>query len=305
MENLPKNVSFEEYDENWIENAWGKGSIKEFINNLGNELRPRVKTSLEIANLTPEMRILDIGCGRGEVVFYAARQGLEAVGVDYSTSVLKIANEVKKRLPSELQQLITFHLGDAKKLPFPENYFDRIFMLDLVEHLHDWELNELFAVCHKLLKPDGLLVIHTLPNKWIYDYTYRFLRLFLWNLPKEPRNENEKKIHINEQTIIHLKKLLTQNNFYSRVSLLEGLTAQAEWYRNTIFEDKRDLVYKLLRNPMIKIGLKLLGFSPLKLLFFDDIYALVGTTPEALKKVNNFKEGIVEKLVFTLTKSGN
>ena len=45
--------------------------------------------------------------------------------------------------------------ADAKRLPFPTAYFDRVLMFDVVEHLFPWELGQSLAEIRRVLKPGG------------------------------------------------------------------------------------------------------------------------------------------------------
>ena len=93
-----------------------------------------------------------MGCGRGEIVLHCARQGMQAVGVDYSTEAIAVAEKAKGTHTSAEQKRMQFICNDVENIEFTEP-FDRIFMLDVVEHLYDWELAKLFAICSGLLKP--------------------------------------------------------------------------------------------------------------------------------------------------------
>jgi cyclopropane fatty-acyl-phospholipid synthase-like methyltransferase len=81
---------------------------------------------------SPGMRVLDVGCGRGEILRHCMRLGVEAHGMDYAVAAAKMSRDVVSAevdraaaageslasLPGVLQ-------ADAKILPFPSNYFDR------------------------------------------------------------------------------------------------------------------------------------------------------------------------------------
>lgn len=264
-----------EYDNEWIRDTWGWDTPEEFIRAQGRNLRPRVKYCLEIADIQPGMRILDIGCGRGEVVLHCARQGIYAVGVDYSKEVLSIAQAALDTHTTEEQSFMKFICDDVKNI-VSEGPFDRIFMLDLVEHLHDWELNELLQHCRKLLKPDGQIIIHTLPNRWLYEITYRrILRLVMPWLPSDPRSEKEKSIHINEMSITHLNRLLNANGFDCRIWLHDMIINQAKWHAQKHLQDRREGLYKLMRNPLVAAIFRFLNKTPLRLLLTNDIFAVV------------------------------
>lgn len=167
MHSKCKIVDAGQYDSTWIKETWGWDTAEEFIRSQGRNIRPRVRYCLKLAALRPGMRILDVGCGRGEVVLYCARHGMYAVGVDYSKDAISIAEQAKATHKADEQKRMKFVCDDVKNIKGES--FDRIFMLDLVEHLYDWELDQLFQVCKSLLRPTGEIIIHTLPNRWVYE----------------------------------------------------------------------------------------------------------------------------------------
>src|SRR5205807_2624150 len=80
------------------------------------------------------MRVLDVGSGRGEVVFNAAKSGATAVGIDYASAALSLARGMLGQHP-EIRDRVLFLHGDARCMPLVSASFDRAFMLDVVEHL--------------------------------------------------------------------------------------------------------------------------------------------------------------------------
>jgi len=291
------NIKESVYNNDWIQSAWGD-STREFILNPAANIRPRVQKAIELAELSHGMNILDIGCGRGEVVFHCAKSGCSATGIDFSQNVLDVAEQALTHADKEVKERATFIRGDVNKVDFVEKSFDRIFMLDLVEHLYDDQLEELYQTSRKLLKDDGLLVIHTLPNRWIYK-TYSVARIFLPWLDKDPRNEYEKKIHINEQSCVSVARLLQECGFNNSVRIEDGFLAQAEWYKDMVFGDKRDKIYAFLRKPVVKMLFKIAGATPLRLLFMNDIYAVGAKSPQALKQIT-FRNGLYEAIISKL-----
>ena len=267
-------VPSSEYDHEWLLQTWGWDSPENFVITRGMNLRPRILASVEIADLRPGMRILDIGCGRGEVVLHCGRLGISGVGVDYSEQAISLAEKAKARHSPLERQLMNFICSDIRDLGV-ETFFDRIFLLDLVEHLHDWELSELLRTCFGLLKNDGALIIHTLPNKWIYDITYgQVLRFFMPQLPANPRTQKEMAIHVNEMTITHLARILKAAGYESRVWLQDMIVEQARWHQRQPLCDHRSKIYKFLGAPLFGSFFKLLTRTPLRLLICNDIFAV-------------------------------
>ena len=182
-----ESVSASEYDEGWLENAWGEKANQALLSGAPIVARPRVARAVALADFCTQGKLLDIACGRGEFVALAAYAGMEAFGVDYSEDALAFAERVKRahetRLPAggriELKQ------GDATALPFGDDTFDRVTMLDIIEHLTPAQLAIMLGEVRRVLKPDGVAVIHTLPNRWVYDVTFPLLHRVSRRFPRD------------------------------------------------------------------------------------------------------------------------
>ena len=276
------------YSSDWVKSAWGDADTRALLEGRPIIPRPRVQRALEISNLKPGLRLLDIACGRGEIVALASEQGLDAIGMDYAAEPMRIASLMAEQR-SGASGVIRLLRGDATALPFKEGSFDRITMLDIVEHLHPAELSSMFREVRRVLKPDGFATVHTLPNRWQYEIAYPTARFFMPHLPANPRNAYEKLIHVNEQDIVGLSSTLSEAGFSSRIWLEQQLVAQARWnHGNTTFGDHRDPLYAMLSGPLGKV-VEILSRSPLKLLLCNDIYALLwhasGSRPGSLPEM--------------------
>ena len=92
--------------------------------------------------------------------------------------------------------------------------WNKIVMADVVEHIEQPILEKLFRKIADILTEDGVLVIHTAPNKDYYSHIYpqkrekaKELGIFL---PKNPRSYYEDEMHINEQSPRSLRETLKQ-----------------------------------------------------------------------------------------------
>ena len=108
-----------------------------FLESEGAHLSRRLRDAFALADVRPGMRVLDVGCGRGEILRHCMRLGIEAHGMDYAAVATQMTRDV---IAAEIQHSdATAHPGvcqaDAKTLPFPSDYFDRVLMFDVVEHL--------------------------------------------------------------------------------------------------------------------------------------------------------------------------
>jgi len=160
-----------------------------------------------LADVQVGERVLDIGCGRGELSYAMAKSGADVLGIDYSDKAIEIAKKnFQGRLANLNYQKMDFFKLDKGIL------FDKIVASDLVEHI-DAELLEKFMenIANRLSK-DGKFILHTYPNKYIYSYKYKRDRLKAKEiglyLPENPRSFYESLMHINEQKPSGLKKLL-------------------------------------------------------------------------------------------------
>ena len=197
-----------------------------FIESEGQHLSRRLHDAFAVANVEPGMRLLDVGCGRGEILRHCMQLGVEAYGMDYAEAATAMTREV-----IAAQQLTGVKAGvcrsDAKKLPFPTGYFDRVLMFDVVEHLYPWELHEAMLEVRRVLKDDGRFIIHTAPNRWYDKYAYPWVRRFRTLLgqgdkyPVDPRaiTPVNQHVHVNEQDMRSMARALQDAGFKSNVWL--------------------------------------------------------------------------------------
>lgn len=209
--------------------------FQEFKKSWGNILEPRFLKIVPCLRFRPGMRVLDIGCGRGELSLYGAKKKALVIGIDYSPEAVKLAKLAKAKQPKAVQRRIKFKLMDVKDMDFPKSYFDMVLLIDVVEHLYPEEVDIVFRKISFSLKKRGMLVIHTAPNRWFYDYTYPFYcypvsttLIFLWRLitgksypnlqpPKQVRTKSHLVMHINEQTYFSLRRFFKRHNFSGKI----------------------------------------------------------------------------------------
>jgi len=128
-------------------------------------------------NQNKHAKILDVGCGRGELVFMLATLGFSVDGIDYSQDAITLTTRAYEIIPDEIKKRVMVTYLNAKEMSF-ENKYDVIIMEDFVEHLYDWELIKVFENAYRALKVDGRLIIFTKPNKNWIRYAYPIKRFF-------------------------------------------------------------------------------------------------------------------------------
>jgi cyclopropane fatty-acyl-phospholipid synthase-like methyltransferase len=199
---------------------------QEFLDTEGVQLSRRLNQAFEIANVTAGMRVLDIGCGRGEILLHCARRGADAYGIDYAKAAVRLTRHLADNF--EDAGKVEVCQADAKLLPFASGYFDRVFMFDIVEHLYPWELHRALLEARRVLDPEGYLIVHTAPNRWYDRFAYpvvRFMRRLMGQgarYPQDPRALNvmvNTQVHVNEQDMLSLRRTLKRAGFQGRVWL--------------------------------------------------------------------------------------
>ena len=167
------------------------------------EIPTRLRLALSYGQLGEGMNVLDIGCGRGELAIGCAELGCSVSGVDYSFEALTLAEEfTSSSFKRKIQERIRLQQMNAKQLAFAPRTFDRVFLIDVVEHLYPEELERVFREVKRVIKPGGRVIVHTAPNAWLIRPIY-FIAGLLFGWRKHP-------YHVNEQSYFSLRSNLRQ-----------------------------------------------------------------------------------------------
>lgn len=210
----PPAVDPDEYDEHYYLNCCG--GYEAFAPSGGQKFAGMYPGALAKAGFRAGEVVVDVGTGRGELLAVAVQQGAaRAVGVEYAEAAVALARKtIEMHGVGERAEVV---LADARSLPVDDDYADLVTMLDVVEHLTPGELTRSLAEIKRILRPGGRLFIHTFPTRTIYSVTYRALRLSspgrIRRWPADPRNDYERRMHVNEQTRRGLRRTLRQAGF--------------------------------------------------------------------------------------------
>ena len=118
------------------------------------------------------MRVLDLGCGWGEALQFAAeRYGVSGVGVTVSEQQVGFARELCRGLPIDIR------LQDYRKVT---DHFDRVFSIGMFEHVGVANYRRYFELARSCLADDGLFLLHTIgsvesvrtTDPWIGKYIF-------------------------------------------------------------------------------------------------------------------------------------
>ena len=103
-------------------------------------------------------RVLDIGCGWGGMALYLHQVAkVDVLGITLSEEQLKVARRRAK--DAGVSDHVRFELIDYRMV---DDQFDRIVSVGMFEHVGLAHYDEFFAKCRALLKPDGVMLLHTI-----------------------------------------------------------------------------------------------------------------------------------------------
>ncbi len=162
----------------------------------GKEQRGNLRTNLEFLTetnlLKPNVRILEIGCGIGSIVFELNKEGYDITGTDISGEAITYG--LKKYGDIKLQ------VQPAEHLQFEDQTFDVVLSFDLFEHIAriDRHISEVYRV----LRKNGFYLFQT-PNKYsnmIFETLYH--KSLIW-----------RRAHPSLHTPGRLKRRLSKHGF--------------------------------------------------------------------------------------------
>ena len=144
--NTPKDANRGAYDTSRIE-------YLDKIRNLFGEYKTN---SYKFLGVAKEHSILDVGCGNGDDIAFINSMlggGPKLFGIDSDTNaILEASHRYKENTPNAI-----FQVGQVYELPFPNNFFHRVFSERLFQHLDDphLALSEMLRVT----RPNGIVAV--------------------------------------------------------------------------------------------------------------------------------------------------
>ncbi len=121
-------------------------------------------------------RVLEVGCGWGGMAFEIAKQkSCEVKGISLSKNQINYCKKKAKELGLDNQ--VSFELADYREI---KGQYDRIYSVGMFEHVGKKFYKAFFESMNKLLKSDGIFLLHTIgvvdkpspPNKFINKYIF-------------------------------------------------------------------------------------------------------------------------------------
>ncbi|MCP4227734.1 MAG: methyltransferase domain-containing protein [Actinomycetia bacterium] len=124
---------------------------------------------LDQLDLTPDLSVLDVGCGIGGAArFCASTYGTTVTGVDLTPGFIEVAKQLTGWVG--LEDKVSFQLVNAAELPFKKKTFDAAYLLHVGMNVAD--KTGLFASIAKVLRPGGRFGIYDLMRSGVGDLSY-------------------------------------------------------------------------------------------------------------------------------------
>lgn len=230
-------------------------------------LSPLKERLLDLAGPGPGVRVLDAGCGRGEMLLRCASRGASVAGIDYSEAAVELTRETLTGVEgAEVRS------GDVTALPWPDESFDRVLLGDVVEHLDPGQVESALAEGRRVLRPGGTLIVHTAPNRWFTRYGWPLVRA---GLRLTGRSESAERVgawiedshnyHPSEQSLLSLRAAMRGAGFASARVWIES---------DVLRGGKHHLVQGLDEGWAPKLAGAVAGRAPFRWLLGNDLYAV-------------------------------
>jgi cyclopropane fatty-acyl-phospholipid synthase-like methyltransferase len=241
--------------------------FSEFKGNLG--LSFIKQRELEILNPQPNDRILDVGCGRGEFLYYCCQKGLFVTGIDYSKDAIDLALELFKAVDKGKYDFMKLDIVTGK----PIQKFNKILMADVIEHLSWNDARAALKNSLETLKDDGVMLIHTSPNTWFTRRTFPLIKPILKLLNKKEILRQMQRVlsitsqcHVNEFNYISLKKIIR--------SL--GIKNYKIWLSKDLLRGGiSNYTKEISQSKFFKLVEKILSLKPFIYFFSNDLFVLI------------------------------
>jgi SAM-dependent methyltransferase len=110
---------------------------------------PAREAIAEVTGIGPGMRVLDIGCGSGELCALAAARGAEVAGIDAAEGMIEIA---RRRLPDA-----DLRVGPMEQLPWEDDRFDVATAVNALQFAADFVAA--LAEAARVVRPGGSVAV--------------------------------------------------------------------------------------------------------------------------------------------------
>src|SRR6266536_4012070 len=115
--------------------------------------RPSGEQAIALMHVTPEARVLDVGCGSGWATRVLAELAFNGrvTGIDISDEMVRVASESSSSFAN-----VDFQVASAERLPFPDREFTHAFSMESLYYYAN--IPKALSELHRVLKPGSPFV---------------------------------------------------------------------------------------------------------------------------------------------------
>lgn len=230
--------------------------------------------------ISPKTSVLDIGCGRGELLNELQKRGCDCWGVDFNESVIDVAKNYFNLKNVFVANINNFF--DNNTINFPK--FDIITSFEVIEHLDDPSFFIKGIV--KMLEPNGLIIVSAPSRERLFVDSYD------WDFPPHHLSRWNEKAFVNffhknglkiisihyTDSFFHLKELFFKK---TQFGLMKKVATEKNDMNKNIKENTADIVVfkKRLKSSIIVFLIKLknaflIVVPVVFILFFSKIFRI-------------------------------
>ncbi len=130
-------------------------------------------------HLSPGQHVLDIGCGWGGMAIHLAQHhAVKVTGITLSEEQAALARE--RAAAAGVGDRVTILLQDYRDTAAAGQQFDRIVSVGMFEHVGRAQFDSFFADCARMLRHDGVMLLHTIGRMGRPGTTDAFTRKYIF-----------------------------------------------------------------------------------------------------------------------------
>ncbi|MFC1650383.1 methyltransferase domain-containing protein [Candidatus Latescibacterota bacterium] len=166
-----RTIKYSDYISHYAIDAYDITATEDMGHSFKHTERRRMQVISRMVPGAGVRKVLDIGCGNGELSEILVRRGMNVISTDLGfnsiqRASLKINDRLKLRPPGDAS--IRFVQGDIYRLPYDDSSFDAVVASEIVEHLDN--PRDAVSEVARVLRPGGYFIVST-PYKEQLRYT--------------------------------------------------------------------------------------------------------------------------------------
>ncbi|MCK5609815.1 class I SAM-dependent methyltransferase [Candidatus Pacearchaeota archaeon] len=139
------------------------------------------KKALDMLDIKKTDKVLEIGCATGCGLLGISKRTNKVYGIDLTPEMVKQAKKRNKKA--------TIKEGDATKLNFKDNFFDKVYISNVLELLNEKEKKKALKEIKRVLRKNGkICIVDTKDSNSIIIKLYKFLHKLFPSYTSTPLN---------------------------------------------------------------------------------------------------------------------